>query len=393
MPPINPPTTTLSAIQTKVRRLTRSPSPAQLTDDDLNNYINTFVVYDFPESIRTFNLRQQFTFYTNPGQDVYPTDIASFGAASNAAKNPLYDFQNLYISVHPPVYVAGYNTFYTQSREQFFGIYPIINSISGNSGGFPLQGDGVTTTFSGFVNVNMAIVGPNVIQNTTILQNEVLFSSVDINNNGLGMIDQPILDSLTGNPTNFGILYPQNNPPSPLPFYILCTPPYNDPIVNPPFLPYVNNFINYRTGQFTVTFPFAPRIGQPINTQVVPTVVSIPQGVLYYQNQFVVRPVPDQPYRINFEVYKMPVPLLSTNAVPELNEYWQYIAYGASKKIFEDRMDTDSVAMILPEFNKQERLVLRRTIVQYTNERVATIYTENLHGPGNNGWGSGGGLF
>ncbi len=49
--------------------------------------------------------------------------------------------------------------------------------------------------------------------------------------------------------------------------------------------------------------------------------------------------------------------------------------------------------MILPELNKQERLCLRRTIVQITNERSATIYTEMSSGPGGNGgfWGAGGG--
>ncbi len=126
MPTINPPGNTLANIQTKVRRLTRTPSEAQLSDDDLNNYINTFVVYDFPEHLRMFNLRTSFTFITNPYQDVYPTDTASFVGVTT---NDLYNFQNLYLTVHPPFYVAGYQTFFTQSREQFFGIYPNVNNI------------------------------------------------------------------------------------------------------------------------------------------------------------------------------------------------------------------------------------------------------------------------
>src|ERR1700742_516115 len=121
--PISAPNSTLTAIQQKVRRLTRSPSQSQITDDDLNNYINTFIVYDFPEHLRTFQLRRPFNFWCNPFQDVYPTD------KSWPVDNPLYNFQNLYISVHPPVYIAGYQAFYTQSRTQFFGIYPFVNSI------------------------------------------------------------------------------------------------------------------------------------------------------------------------------------------------------------------------------------------------------------------------
>ena len=74
--------------------------------------------------------------------------------------------------------------------------------------------------------------------------------------------------------------------------------------------------------------------------------------------------------------------------MPELSEYWQYIAYGAAKKIFEDRMDQESVQLIMPEFKEQETLIQRRTIDQQSNERSATIYTENV-GPTPGGFGSG----
>src|ERR1041385_7813468 len=102
------PDATLQAIQTKVGRLTRSPSEAQLTTTDLQNYINRFVVYDFPEHLRMFNNRTTSTFYTNPGQDRYPTNEVSFAGAIN---NPLYNFQNKFLTIHSPVYMAGYNSF------------------------------------------------------------------------------------------------------------------------------------------------------------------------------------------------------------------------------------------------------------------------------------------
>ncbi len=89
-----------------------------------------------------------------------------------------------------------------------------------------------------------------------------------------------------------------------------------------------------------------------------------------------------------------PSALLETNSIPALQEYWQYLAYGAAKKILEDRMDLESVQMIMPEFKKQENLVQRRTIVQYTNERTATIYTEQVSlGGSYNSFGNGGGSF
>jgi len=84
-----------------------------------------------------------------------------------------------------------------------------------------------------------------------------------------------------------------------------------------------------------------------------------------------------------------PSELLASNQMPELAEWWQYIAYGAAKKIFEDRMDLESVQLIIPEFKKQEDLILRRTIKQYSNERSSTIYTDQTEALVS-GWGRGG---
>lgn len=360
----------LQAIQIKVRRLTRSPSESQLTDSDLNQYINTFVVYDFPEHLRTFNLRTVFRFWCNPYQDRYITDNTL------PISNPLYNFQNRYISIAEPLYIAGFQSLYSQSRQQFYGIYPNVNSIL--SIGF--QGDGLTTSFTGVVNLNS---GPNFVnptlnnQTAVLIQNEVLFDSIDVNGNGLSLVDVPVIDTATGNPTVNGNLYVPGTQPASPPTAITPT-----------------NTINYVTGAFTITFPQAPGVGQPINSQTIPAIVSLPQAMLYYNNVITLRPVPDQPYQINFEAYQRPTELLATNQSPQLEEWWQYIAYGAAKKIFEDRMDTESVSQIMPEFRKQEMLCNRRTIVQYTGERVATIYTEQTNfGPGSGAWGWGGGPF
>lgn len=370
------PTTTLSAIETKVRRLTRSPSTAQLSQSDLDNYINTAVVYDFPEHLRTFNFRTEFTFFCNPGQDVYNTDIASFAGATN---NALYNFQNLYLTVHPPFYIAGYQSFSSQSPEQFNGIYPKVNSIAS----IGVTGDGVTTSFTGVVNSQQSIVPPGTNQQIGLLQGQVLFSSVSTSSGiGLSLADVPVVDPITGFNTQNGNLYDPNSAA------------YQAALRTPPTIITASNTINYQTGRFTITFASAPGVGEPINSQTVPQVLALPQAVLYYSNTFTLRPVPDQPYRINFEVYSRPTALLASNQSPELEEYWQYIAYLAAKKIFEDRMDIDSVQMIMPELKKQEALCLRRTLVQYTNERTATIYTEQTGNTGyNGGWGFGGGSF
>jgi hypothetical protein len=368
----------LTQIQQKVRRLTRSPSEAQLTTPDLNNYINTFLIYDFPEQLRTFKLHETFTFYTNAFQTTYPTDIYDFGGAVNASKNPLYNFENLYLSMNPPVYIGGFQVFFTQSREEFFNIYPRVASVAS----IGALGDGSTTTYTGVINAQQAQIPGPLNQQVNIWQGNVSFTSIDVNLDTLTMVDFPLLDATSGNPTVWGNLYVAGQTPvAPI-------------IINPPYATatelLANNYINYYTGEFVVTFPSAPGIGQCINSSSVPIATARPQSLLFYDGKFEVRPSPDQSYPVNFEVYVRPDALLASGQAPQLEEWWQYIAYGAAKKIFEDRQDLDSVQLITPEFKQQERLCLRRTLVQNSNTRVATIYTQTLNGiGGNNGyyWG------
>lgn len=321
---------TLAAIRTKVRRLTRSPSSSQITDTQIDEYVNTFILYDIPEHLRLFTLRTNLTFFTEPFIDTYETELVD-------TTHPLYNFKNRYITINPPMYIAGYQVAVSQSQNEFYGNYPKVESILT----IGQQGDGVTTNFTG------------TLSQIPILRGQVLFSSITAANAGLALYDDGA-GALTGDGTGT---------------------------------------INYITGAFNITFSTAPGSGEAINSQTYPYVAARPYMVLYFDNKFVMRPIPDMPYRVEVEAYIRPTELLAASESPELEQWWQYIAYGASKKIFEDRMDVDSVQLIFPEYEKQERLVLRRTIVQQMNERSATIFTENRGNGYGPGWFNGGGFF
>lgn len=331
---------TLSTIITKVRRITRSPSNQQLSDADITEYINTFIAYDFPEHLRLFNLRSTYTIYTKPYQELL--------TPNNIVNDPMFNFDNLYITVHNPVYIDGYQVRLSQDPNEFYSYNPqnrFDQTIT--------TGDGVTLTYTGF------------LSQSPILRNYVTFSSIDANYNGMALQDVPFN-------AEFGNLVVPNTPP----------PVGLDP----------NNNINYITTQYTITFPAAPGPMQNVNAHVFPFAPGRPTVMMYYDGQFTFRPIPDDVYPVQFEVYVRPTQLLQAGDTPQLEQWWQYIAYGAAKKVFEDRSDMDSVAKIMPEYKKQEALVLRSTIVQYTNDRVSTIYCDNLNqgvGAAYN-WGQGG---
>lgn len=320
------PDSTLSSllqIRTKVRRLTRSPSTSQLTDDQIDDYVNTFVLYDFPE----FTLDKKLTFFVMPNVDEYSNNTVN-------TTDPLYNFINKNLTVQRPVYVGGEEVFLSLSREQFYGQYPAYN-YQENIG----TGDGATVVFTG------------TLSNTPLLARTVMFSSVDSDGEGIVLKDVPRTDGATGLQTQVGDLVIPDSAVS-------------------------AGTINYLTGVYSITFTDTPAASEDVTAQAYKYQVAKPRAVLFEDNKFIFRPVPDKSYRVEMDTYKRPTELLLDADMPEISQWWQYIAYGASKKVFEDRMDVESVQAIMPEFMRQRWLVLQRMVIQQSGERTATIYTE-----------------
>jgi hypothetical protein len=125
---------------------------------------------------------------------------------------------------------------------------------------------------------------------------------------------------------------------------------------------------------YDITFLVAPDTSEAVYAQTYPYTAGKPTAVLFEDGSFTFRPVPDKAYRIEVDVFQRPTALLDVDDTPELSQWWQYIAYGAAKKVFEDRMDIESVQAITPEFMRQRSLVLQRLVIQQSGERTATIY-------------------
>ena len=134
---------TLIAIRKKVRRSTASPDPSQLTDDDIDEAVNTYYSQDFPASIKTDQLRSVVEVFTEPNIAEYSLDL------------------NEYQGIRAPVYVEGSEGRLYKDRREFFRIWSRGASVS-----TPAAGDGVTTAFS------WTILGP-------FLRNEIVIGSVD----------------------------------------------------------------------------------------------------------------------------------------------------------------------------------------------------------------------
>ncbi len=330
----------LQQIREKVRKLTRSPSTSQLTDFELDQYINTWIQFDMPSELRLFSLRSVLTFYTQPFIDTYETNTTD-------PLSPLFDFQNKYIAVHPPVFMLGVQAFFTQYRDVFYANWPQTNTIAKTG----LVGNGTIGVFTGIITAH------------PMLQNNVIFTVPNsFSGENMVVVDFPI-NNTVGN---------------------LAVPNEPDPVTNS------LGSINYVTGAYSVSFPGATLTAAPIWIENIAYQPSRPIAMLYYDNKFTIRPVPDNSYAISIEVDVMPTELLAQNEMPKIHQWWQLIAYGASIKLFQDRFDNESANAIMPEYDRQLRFALRTTITQLANQRTTTIFTTgapwNYGGGFNGGW-------
>lgn len=326
---------TLAQIRTKVRRVTGRPSPQQITDAQIDDYVNAFYLYDMPQTLRLKTQESEFEFMTEANVGEY--DLTTLQVVDGSSTNNAIDVYNI---LKPPVYIAGYQALWSESQEQFFRVYPQLAQINET-----LEGDGATTTFS------------VTLSNSPIIQGSVTVGTIDSMDEAFNATDVPT-DRTAGT-------WVRDNTSTT-----------------------VTGSINYITGALSVTFPGAIPSGNKITFTAQPYVAARPQSVLFYDNVLTLRPVPDASYNVKISAYKTPTALLASGDSPQLKQWWQYLAFGASKKIFEDSQDPDSLAVMMPSLKEQERLVLRRTLVQQTPQRAATIYSETMNVPQNAPWGA-----
>jgi len=297
--------TDLSAIRAKVRRVTGRPSVNQLSIADLDDYINNFYLYDLPEHLRLLNLKQTYSFITEANVDIYTYPL------------------NNNITVEPPVYVGGYEILFSQSREQYFSLYPEIQNNDILS-----AGDGTPGPYGGTITA------------APIKRNRVIISAVDTGGNALSATDAVTAGVFAGDVA-------------------------------------AGATINYTTGAIAgVTWTGNIAATENIQIQYVNYQAARPQAVLLYDNVFQLTPVPDQAYEVVMNTDVTPTALAASTEQPLLREWWQLLALGASLKVFEDNLDVESYGKARAFFDEQMRLVERRTIKQLTLNRVATIYTD-----------------
>lgn len=339
---------TLTAIRKKVRRLTASSSESALSTDDLDTYINTFYSQDFAYGIKIDQMKSVYTFFTRPYIDRYPLDV------------------NFNQGVRAPVYVEGIQGSFFKDRQQFYSLWPRFPTKFQ-----PIAGDGVTTIFT------FTIPGP-------FLSKEVVLGGVDTNGDAISVNDDG-----EGN-LQLQIPNPVTTVP---PYYSTPTNPITPPIpgmhnqnTGNPGLSYVSTTTNgysgigtvdYVTGVFNIEFPVAPAAGTVMTLWVSQYQTGRPYSLLFWNNEFTIRPVPKLIHKVEVETFLTPVQFMEITDVPILNQWWQYIAFGSACEILRDRQDMDGVENLKEGMKRQEALVLERQAVEEIFQPNITLFNSS----------------
>lgn len=337
-------TINLTTIATKVRRLIGLPSSYQIADQQIYDYINSFYLYDFPAQYRALKLKDIYTFNTIRGLDTYAFDSEHYTTIEQpvrCAKREITLFNDPW-----SFYGANFNWQYQ------------TNFATGTGGAGPYTGTTSATPIirSTSNNPNLT-VNPNYpasrVQNILITANVALGNTMNVTDDGNGNL---IGDCLAG------------------------------------------GTINYNTGAIAgLTFTSPIPAGNNIQIQYNPTTLSQPLSILFFQNQFTLRPVPDQGYTIELVAYRQPSQALMHVApigtgTPEQLEWWECIAIGAAKKYYEDLVDFDNIGIMEKLLKEKYALAETRTYAQLGKQRVNTIFADQLTSSrGGGGWGFGGG--
>lgn len=221
----------------------------------------------------------------------------------------VYAFPGTFLTDQPGAYADGFPLIFYQDPDIFYQDWPQQYNTDSIS-----AGNGVTVTFSGTLQSPPIIIGSLFITDGT----------------------HTAQDQGNGTLTGTGI---------------------------------ASGTINYTTGAFSVTFSAAPASTTTVYAKYIGYTGNRPQGVLFFNNQFTMMPVPDQVYQIRMQGFINPTGLTSGSDLPSQPEWGPLIAYGAALEIFSDRGDNDNLERYTPMLKRYENVALGRTIQQYTSEQ------------------------
>ncbi len=400
----------LSDILTYIRRIIKSPSNAQISDDLLIDYVNRFWISDVDARMQLFDLKTTYVFQTQPGVDQYNMPMYSVQTEPGSQQIGLYPVYQGFLG---PARINGIDVQFATERQSFFNnwwnVTQQMNIVAVGDGTvgpytltFPIQPNNqvpANPPINAFLRGHIDITGI-MAYNTAFgtYQDPPLITSLQITANDPFVENIPVTSSIpqvyitsidaTGKNVivqdsglflerdiNYGLLIQPG-----------AAPNGNQRLPGPVGANYstTSNTVNYLTGVANVEFPVAIPAGNNINVKVVYYQTGLPRALLYYNNIITLRNPPDTQYTVELTAYLSPAAFLNSEQGIQFGYMCEYLARGAARKILSDTGDVEQFQFYEPLFREQEMLVWKRSQRQFTSTRTQTIYSQGPNfGSGN----------
>lgn len=425
----------LQDIIEKVRTLSASGNSLQVTDEKIIKYINSFYLYDFPDDLRLLKLKDVYTFNTIQGVDVYPFNFDGW----STVEPPAYCGKMQMTFFQDQANFYGYN-FNSQQLETFSSGDGTAGAVSGVITAVTQANPAQVTSTAHGLSTGFEVLILSVVGMTELNGNTYTITVVDANNFTLGINSTAFTAYVSGgtwtkfayngNTQAFPILKSVNNNAmaDTQTSNTSVFPSGYPPTFNENNISRIQNIlisantassslhvtddgagnligdctsggtIDYQTGEIVgLTFTSSVPSGNDINIQYLQAVQGQPYVMLFFQNQFVVRPVPDQAYTIEVTGYREPSKALlgtTSNTAPDLNgrpeqfDWWELICFGVAKKLYQDRLDMDGVQMMDAFLQEAISGARTRTYAQIGTRQISTMFRDETTNNNTVGWGA-----
>ena len=367
----------LTDIITYVRRIIKTASDQVMSDALIVDYINRFYTTDVPARLQLFELKSKYSFMAQPLVDQY--NIPYYPQATGVGSVTIAPYPMFQMFMQPVLCDGAQIPLFTD-RNSWVNVYPNFYTNEEND----VVGDGSSTYSFSTINNNIVrahidVIGETLIDNNpaiaipfTSLDSGVYISAQDADNNLIVLQD-------------VGPNYPANNTTGDANVGNLML---RSNLMSGQLT--VSGTIDYSTGEVTsANFGVAIPSGNTIQVKYVSFAAGRPGIMLFYNNVFKLRPIPDVPRFIELDAYLTPTAFLNSADALPFGYMAEYIARGAARKILSDTGDWDQFDRYEGLFREQEMLVTRRTDRQRSVNRTPTIFTD-VNQQGGSGWFNGG---
>jgi len=360
----------LSEIRQKVRKLTGRPSTNQISDNEVDKYINRFYTQDL---IALLDLRE----------------VDSWWRFETLVNVPNYSNLEANFTLEGPLYINGEEIPCYRDPKAFFSLHPQLYKSRENIG----TGDASTTTFTG--SLSKSVVNPeNIVidDDVEVLRVQSRPKIVNVSKANPAVVTTDAAHGLTTGDSirimdmTAGMVEVNNIQTTAT---VLSTTTFQlDNIDSTAFTTYTgggsvypvefailagdqggSGRITLSSGAYSVTFNTAPASDQDIRASYEFSNAARPVAALFYDNELLLSPVPDGSYLIQVAVNGRPAPLLADTDTLAFDDWGKLVAYGASIDIMNDNGQQEGAILLERQFRMLQSQALRRNIRETANER------------------------